>query len=232
MATVMNRQGKAACAVCCANGSGGISLEGHLVRLRPYQEDDLPFLYELRNDTSSLYLWSGRRELVSPFAFRDELKYDEQNGMLRLIIEKRSGGDRLGMVFSYDHARSDRHCSIATVLRPQVRQRGYGAEATALFLRYLFAYMGLEKVYAMVYEYNRVSRKTLEHGGFKLEGVFPHHRFWNGRWWTMFQYAFYRDNSNHLEQILARFCPNQRRNAHPAPSVANPICSSAQHTLR
>jgi diamine N-acetyltransferase len=198
------------CPIC---GEDGVKLEGHLVRLRPLQgEEDIRFLFGLRNDVEHLYLWTTRREVVSFTEFQDELRHDERLGMLRLIIEKRDTGERIGTVFSYDHNRVDRHCSIVTVLCPTARRRGYGAEATALFLRYLFAYLNLEKVYAQVYEFNLLSRQTLEHGGFKREGVFPRHHFWDGRWWTMYQYAYYADDRDQLKEVLAQFCPLLRRN--------------------
>lgn len=202
------------------NGIPEVSLEGRRVRLRPpHPEDFTPssVLYTLRTDTRNLYLWSRRRTLPSPNAFREEWERDES---VRLVIEN-SKGEVLGFVFAYDFM--DKHCSIGVVIRPDRRTMGYGVEAMALFLRYLFAYYSLVKVYAVVYEFNKLSLSTVKKAGFRLEGTFSKHVEWNGRWWVAYQFAFYREDLPRLERFLARLNHHEAKNAGNvhAPAMVN-----------
>ncbi len=183
--------------------NGSIGLEGRWVKLRPPAAEDLPMLYQWRNDPTTLYLWSRRRELLSWSAFLREIEADERDGLLRLVVEDKSG-ELVGLVFAYNLSIFDRHCYIGTYIRPDRRGIGYGVEATALFLRYLFTYLGLVKVYATVYEFNHLSRSTLESAGFRLEGTFPRDHEWGGQWWTTYQFALYREDLQRIEKLLAR----------------------------
>lgn len=189
-------------------GEHTITLEGRWVRLRPPRQEDLDTLYEWRNDPTTLHLWSRRRRLVSPQEFAEELRSEQDYECLKLIVENNTKGP-VGLVIATNLSIQDRHAYIGTYIRPDLRNRGYGVEATALFLRYLFAYFGLIKVYATVYEYNHLSRRTLESAGFQLEGTFPLDREWNGRWWTVYHYAFYHQELPRLDAFLDRLAQGQ-----------------------
>lgn len=186
-----------------SDGYRALSLMGRRVRLRPMTKEDLPLLFQWRNDTSSLFLWSSQGRLLSLPMLIQEIEADEAGGDIRLIIEN-TRGEVIGLVFTRGCSQLNRHCYIGLYLTPEERGCGYGAEAGALFLWYLFTYLGMEKVYATVYEFNSFSRRLIEKAGFCLEGTFPQHHWWRDRLWTLHQFALYRRELPRIEEFLLR----------------------------
>ena len=66
----------------------------------------------------------------------------------------------------------NRSCSVGIgIARIENRGRGYGGEALRLLLSYGFDHLGLERITANTLRENAPARRSLERGGFVLEGV-------------------------------------------------------------
>ncbi len=96
------------------------------------------------------------------------------------------------MIFAYDLLPIDRHCSMTVYVAPAGRAFGAGAEATALFLEYLFTYFALNKVCLEVFEFNTPSLKLAQHLGFIVEGQLHQHRLFNGQFYDVVQLGLLR----------------------------------------
>lgn len=182
------------------SSDSGVTLLGKRVRLRPLEEADMSTMYGWRNDMSSLHLWSVRRHIVTFDEFVAELETDfATDRHIQLMIERTADSSVVGTIYSYNAQFIDGHCWITTYVKHGKTGMGFGAEAVALMLAYLFSYFGFHKIYAEVYDYNEASTQSLVSAGFVEEGRFREHRFFAGKRHDVIRYAIY---SNQLTRIL------------------------------
>lgn len=181
-----------------------VVLGGRFAHLRPIiGEEDLEIMFGWRNDLRTLDLWSTRRHLVSYPDFLEEFRHDiGSDRHIHLMITNKK--ETIGMIYSYGVQWVDGHCFITTYLDPTKTKRGYGAEAFALFVNYLFRYFNFHKIYIDVYEYNQLSKKTIESAGFVQEGLFKEHRYMDGVRHALIRYALYRDKLPEIRKFIDR----------------------------
>jgi RimJ/RimL family protein N-acetyltransferase len=72
-------------------------------------------------------------------------------------------------------------------------KRGYGIEAGRLISYYGVDVLGLRRIEAKVYEYNRLSINALRRNGFTQEGVLRQAGFQEGRYWDLFIFGILKD---------------------------------------
>jgi [ribosomal protein S5]-alanine N-acetyltransferase len=75
---------------------------------------------------------------------------------------------------------SNRSAELGYIACPEYRQKGYTKEGLVLLVRYLFGYMGLNKVYAQTASFNTASVHLLQSLGFRLDGTLRQHHFYRG----------------------------------------------------
>jgi RimJ/RimL family protein N-acetyltransferase len=195
----------------------GCALEAFRVYLRPPCEKDFPFLFAWRSDTRDLFLWSGARDLLPQPAFAEELQQDCRRGVQRLMVLAQKTDTPIGQVFSYSYDPANGYVFAGIYLCPEMRRLALGVEAAFLYLRYLFAYLAIHKVYCDVYEFNRPMRRLLERLEMHREGAFPQHLYYNGRHWAMFRYAIYRED---IQRLAPQLLPLLERRGTQVPASA------------
>ena len=192
------------------NGSE-VTLQGKRVRLRPCEETDMDTMYKWRNDMSTLHLWSIRRHTVNFDEFAAELKADFAiDRHIQLMIEKVANNSVVGTIYSYNAQFVDGHCWITIYIEPDKTGVGFGAEAVALMLAYLFSYFGFHKIYTDVYDYNEASVSNMESGSFVEEGRFKEHRFFAGKRHDMVRYAIYSSQLPRIQQFITRLTKHEK----------------------
>jgi len=171
--------------------------------LREIGEADLPTLHEWRNDTRFTDYCSTRRNKVSFEEFKKELSRDfNRDRHLQCIIVR---NDRpIGTIYAYGLNKTDGYVFITTYLTSDCERAGYGAEAFALFMLYLFQNLHLFKIYAEVYSYNEHPLSCLKNAGFIEEGRFRGHRLHNGERCDLTRLAFFREELPRLEKFVER----------------------------
>lgn len=60
--------------------------------------------------------------------------------------------------------------------------KGYGTAATDLVLEHAFTVVGLHRVALQVFEYNTNARRSYARSGFREEGRWREHLYWDGEW--------------------------------------------------
>ncbi len=140
------------------------------VRLRPLEVGDIDDLVASHDDDAASFAPSGdegRERLRKQIERRPTL---EDGGFLQLAIE--ADGRLVGDI----QARAPKNgfppgvCEIGIMLFGDVRGRGLGGEAVALFTEQLFD-TGWERVQASTSVDNVAMRRVLERLGWELEGV-------------------------------------------------------------
>lgn len=173
-------------------------IKGRSVQLVPMTPEHLPWLFRWYNDVESRALWSGSAEVLDATAFMNEWdrRMRQRIHVIFIIHPLPFEGQQtcpIGFCYDYDYSSTDGHTYLCTFLAGDVRGRGKGAEATYLFIDYLFAQFPLHKLYSDIFEHNRPSLSVTRHGGFVQEGHFGKHRFCDGDYHAQLRFALYRE---------------------------------------
>ncbi len=93
------------------------------------------------------------------------------------------------------------------IANPNFRNKGYGTEAGLLTMHYGFTVLGLRKIKGSVFAYNTRSLAAVKKMGIVSdEGVMREDRFWNGKYWDMYNFAAFKDEwlANFWEPYIAK----------------------------
>ncbi len=173
--------------------------------LVPLSKEYISSLHSWESDCSSLYLWSIRKGIFSEQEFSEYLAHRIKNNLHIFLIVLNQQREPIGFVYSYDANLVDGFVFATMYLEPASRGISLGAKVGMVFSDYLFAYFPLRKIYCEVYEYNLKSKSALEHAGFELEGAFKAHRFFRGKFHTLYRYALYRESFyERFDRLLQR----------------------------
>lgn len=180
-------------------------LESSRIRLRPVEEKDYPLLHKWRNESKFLALVSPKRELVNFDKFALEMKRAfERDRHLQFMIELKETGLAVGTIYSFGLNLTDGYVFINVYVDEKYERFGYGAQAGILLLCYLFDFFPIFKVYFDVFGYNSHSLSTLTSAGFKEEGRFVGHRFYEGQRFDVIRFAAFRDSIQRIRKIEER----------------------------
>lgn len=152
------------------------NLEGHIVRLRAVEPDDLDTLYKWENDPE---VWpvSGTTE---PFSRHQMKRFIEgqqdigvfRAGQLRLMIEPRSGGQPVGAVDLFDveplHQRAGAGILIYS---PDNRGQGFATDTIEILCNYAGRTLRLHQLWCTVGADNKASLQLFRSAGFTQTGT-------------------------------------------------------------
>lgn len=180
--------------------------EGQKVRLRGVRPEDWEhFLqWDLDNDAQR-YGWNvwppPGTEAAREFARQESAKRPDRDEF-RLIIETLDGAPAGSLnVHGVDQRRGSFEYGIA--LAREHWGNGYGEEAIALLLRYMFGELRYNKVQAWVYAFNERSAAMHRKFGMVLEGTVRESHFTDGRYWD--SYLFGMTRSEYAEKYGAHW---------------------------
>jgi RimJ/RimL family protein N-acetyltransferase len=91
---------------------------------------------------------------------------------LTLLVQPAEGPDApVGFVRLYGIHLLEQFAFLETAVSPEWTRKGWGIEASRVFLAFALDVFGLRRVEAKVYGYNRLSVNALRRNGFRQEGV-------------------------------------------------------------
>lgn len=186
-----------------------ISLDGPSIRLRPITRADYGFLWQCRTHPDILYLWMQGRSLPTFEQYTQELDGSLSGKFLTtLLIETLSGSAPVGYVVAYDFSPFDHTTFINIVIHPTYVQYGWAAEASILFLNYLFTFFDLRKASMEVFAFNHLALEPLLQMGAHVEGRFLGQRYYQGAYHDVIRLAIMREEwdqiAPRLKAALAR----------------------------
>ena len=177
----------------------GVVSQGTRVYLRTMRPTDLEHLSEWAEDPVT------ERMVGSQFLNTYKHVYDKDPSFYEacltdttqvvLIIEANLGWDRpIGVARLFDIHLLEGYAFLEVMLtdRRAIR-RGFGVEAGKLISYYGVDVLGLRRIEAKVYEYNRLSANSLRRNGFRQEGVLRKAGFQDGQCWDMFVFGILKD---------------------------------------
>lgn len=143
---------------------------GDLVRLREKRVEDAESDYAWRRDPE-LAGYDAAKPLTMSFTtfaatIAEELGYP-QNHRRSFAIEELSGARHIGnvMYYGYDPAQGEAELGI-TIGDRDYWSQGYGTDAVAAMLRYLFEQLGLRRVFLHTLTWNHRAQECFLRAGF------------------------------------------------------------------
>lgn len=135
--------------------------------LRKIEPSDLPFLYQWENDAT---MWSDS-DTHNPLSRHELRQYIEssmgdiyRDGQLRLVIDDE--GVTLGCIDLFDFDARNRKAAIGMYIAPNMRGKGFGKKSVELLLDYVFDFLKLRMVYAIIGVKNYSCSRIYESLGF------------------------------------------------------------------
>ena len=174
-----------------------MDIEGRLVRLRAFREEDAPRVAELLADPRvGAYLDHWAR---TPYTLQQAREFvalpSSITADVRWAIECVEDGALLGATGLHDIDHVNRHATWGIWTGPPERWgRGYGTEACRLAVGYAFRHLGLRKVQLYVYAGNDRGRRAYVKAGFETEGVYRRHYWIDGALVDVETMAVFADN--------------------------------------
>lgn len=174
--------------------------QGKRVRLRTFTRADMPYLSEWADSefvdamvgSDFLYqykhLYHRRNDLFLDLMIRDASQLNA------LIIPLEGKGEPAGFVrlFNINLLHGYTFLEIV-VVDPRSLRKGWGVEAGRLITLYAMEELGIRRVEAKAYAYNRLSQNALLRNGFKLEGALRQACFYQNQYWDILVYGILKD---------------------------------------
>ena len=141
-----------------------------MIKLRKIEPSDLPFLYQWENDAT---MWADS-DTHNPLSRHDLHQYIEnttgdiyRDGQLRLIIEESQLSTKVvGCIDLFDFDARNRKAAIGMYIAPEARGKGVGKQAVQLLLDYVFNFLHLRMVYAIISVHNIACSHIYKQMGF------------------------------------------------------------------
>jgi RimJ/RimL family protein N-acetyltransferase/acyl carrier protein len=164
-------------------------LESSSIVLRPLTGADEPYLQRLLTSGDHLVRYRLRGMTPSPESFH-QFVWDRVVAQFVAVTRQ---GHPVGVVSCFDPDFRNRYAYVAAVADPEMQGNGLMAEATVLFVSYLFREFDLRKLYAESLEPNY---EQFAHGAgrlFEVEGRLREHEYLGGRYVDALLLAAHRD---------------------------------------
>jgi RimJ/RimL family protein N-acetyltransferase len=174
--------------------------QGRRVRLRTFTRADMvhfsrwadsefveamvgsDFLYQYK------HLYHRRNDLFLDLLVRDGSQLNA------LIVPVKGDSDPVGFVRLFNINLLHGYAFLETVIAdPHSLRRGWGVEASQLIVLYAVDALGIRRIEAKAYAYNRLSQNALRRNGFRLEGALRQACFHDGRYWDILVFGILKD---------------------------------------
>lgn len=164
-------------------------MKGRWCQLRPVLPSDSVWLYMLMESAKEAYRFRFRDAQPSfeAVAARDPSVY------AHYIVMNAANGESLGYVVAHNADIRSGVATISAISHPDVRGDFRAVEGIRLFVDDLFQRLEFRKLYAEVFEFNRLVLQSLKRLGFQSEGVLVDHLRYGGRYWSLHLLALYAD---------------------------------------
>jgi RimJ/RimL family protein N-acetyltransferase/aryl carrier-like protein len=164
-------------------------LENRIFRLTPIEDADVGFLYDLATRPETCFRWRFRGAPPPFDRFVAELW---TLVVVQFVVRRTEDDQPVGHVVAYSANRDHGHCYVGAVFSPGHTGTGFAAQATELFVRYLFHSFAFRKVYLEIPGYNWDLVRSGEGRLFDVEGVLREHDYHAGRYWDQYLCAIHR----------------------------------------
>jgi RimJ/RimL family protein N-acetyltransferase len=178
-------------------------MAGRRVILRPVYPEDYGFLYSLAVSPEIGFRWRYRGAVPAYDVFLRELW---AGILVQFMVCDVATGEPVGFVVAHSADLKSGFAHVAVLMSPPAMGRGWGVEAGALFITYLFATWSFRKLYAESLAFTWGAVASGVERVFREEGCLRDHEFYQGRYWDLHIAAVYRTDWERgaIARLLAR----------------------------
>jgi RimJ/RimL family protein N-acetyltransferase len=169
-------------------------IKGAKVILRPFKEEDFPFIEECLKDPEVIKLTGSTAEFDRETITNWYNSRNEQTDRLDLAIVDKFENHLVGevVVNLYDEIKQSMNFRI--LVGPRGRNRGLGTESTQLMIDYVFQHTDLNQLTLSVYEFNPRARSVYEKIGFVFDSLDKNELEYEGKWIDSINMKLTREN--------------------------------------
>ena len=157
-------------------------IEGEKVLLRPFQDDDFPFVKECLQDPEVLKLTGSSSDFDWEYIRHWYNTRNEQTDRLDLAIVDPSQGVLVGEAVINLYDEKNHSMNFRILIGPRGRNRGLGTEATQLIIDYIFTNTTLNELTLSVFDFNPRAKHVYEKVGFVVESIDENDLEFEGEW--------------------------------------------------
>ncbi|MGM0835148.1 MAG: GNAT family N-acetyltransferase [Bacillota bacterium] len=157
-------------------------ITGENVILRPFQDKDLPFIEECLRDPEVIKLTGSTDDYDEEVVVKWYKTRNDQNDRLDLAIVDKDLDVLVGEVVANLYQEEKQSMNFRILIGPRGRDRGFGTEATGLFIDHLFEKTKLNQLTLSVFDFNPRAKKVYEKVGFTVESVDKQELEYDGEW--------------------------------------------------
>ncbi|QOR68059.1 GNAT family N-acetyltransferase [Cytobacillus suaedae] len=155
---------------------------GKKVILRPFTEDDIPYLEECMEDPEVIKLTGSSADLDRETFLNWYRTRNETTDRLDLAIVDQFQGVLVGEVVLNLYDEEKQSMNFRILIGPRGRNRGLGTESTELILDYIFANTKLNQITLSVFDFNPRAKFVYEKVGFVVESIDEKDLEFEGEW--------------------------------------------------
>lgn len=179
-------------------------LEGEKVVLRPFKDDDFPFIEECLRDTEVMKLTGSNMDFDRE---RESILHwyntrNEQTDRLDLAIVDQSQGILVGEVVVNLYDEKNHSMNFRILIGPRGRNRGLGTEATQLIIDYVFKNTSLNQLTLSVFDFNPRAKYVYEKVGFIMDSIDEKELEFEGTWIDSINMKLTRENWTKRKNLL------------------------------
>lgn len=170
-------------------------LQGKYTAIRPFQADDLDFVYRWFNDQEATrYMFTGQKPQTRE-QIAAQLTNDTQSPVATVFVAlEKETGTPIGLVGLYEIHSTARKAEMRIILGAEnIRGKGYGTELVRMITFYGFDRLNLHRIYLGFTSENEAARRAYEKAGYKYEGELKEDIYRNSRYYDSIRMAMLRD---------------------------------------
>jgi RimJ/RimL family protein N-acetyltransferase len=155
---------------------------GEKVILRPFKDEDFPFIEECLKDDEVIKLTGSKPTFDREAVIHWYNTRNAQTDHLDLAIVDKMLDTLVGEVVVNLYDEKNQSMNFRILIGPRGRYRGLGTEATHLIIDYIFKSTKLNQLTLSVFAFNPRAKKVYEKIGFVLDSVHKNELEFEGEW--------------------------------------------------
>ncbi len=167
---------------------------GEKVVLRPFKDEDFPYIEECLKDSEVLTLTGSSTDFDRESTLHWYNTRNGQTDRLDLAIVDQSQDFLVGEVVVNLYDEKNHSMNFRILIGPRGRNRGLGTEATRLIIDYIFKNTTLNQLTLSVFDFNPRAKYVYEKVGFVISSIDENELEFEGEWIDSINMNLTREN--------------------------------------